>query len=74
MLIKLCSSDEAGILLGSVAFQNKIPDTDNIFGKVVFPVFTLNLPPSLENFSGHYQIIQFNDEHRKILFKTHVPF
>lgn len=45
MLIKLCSSEEAGILLGSVAFQNKIPDTDNIFGKVVFPVFTLNLPP-----------------------------
>ena len=45
MLIKLCSSEEAGILLGSVAFQNKSPDTDNIFGKVVFPVFTLNLPP-----------------------------
>ena len=45
MLIKLCSSDEAGIVLGSVAFQNKIPDTDNIFGNVVFPVFTLNLPP-----------------------------
>ena len=34
-----------GTMLGSVALQNKIPDTDNIFGKVVFPVFTLNLPP-----------------------------